>query len=113
MYSGATPKTNPIWAAMAEAEATKAALLTIFPQSSISFIMERTGTGLTIPIRRPATLKWLIPVYVPIQFKGWRRRRWRISAVGRLPSITIPMEDTISMASFTGVMAGMIFKPVM
>ena len=48
-----------------------------------------------MPMRKPATLKSFRPVFCPKIWMGRFRRRRRISANGRLPSSTMPMEETM------------------
>ena len=54
--------------AMVDAAETRKAAFTIFPRSSIFSIIVIAGTGLTMPIRRPAALLSFMPVFLPIKY---------------------------------------------
>ena len=53
-----------------------------------------------------------MPVFLPSQARGTFKIRWRSSAIGRLPSMTMPMEETVFMASSRGVIGKGRLTPV-
>ena len=97
---------------MVDAAETRKAAFTIFPRSSIFSIIVIAGTGLTMPIRRPAALLSFMPVFLPIKESGFLSTRCKSSAVGRLPSSTMPMDETTAIASSSGARSGSSEKPV-
>ena len=83
------------------------------PRLSISSYMDKVGRELTRLISMPVKLWGFMCSLSPSQAKGRISSRRTSSAMGKLPSSTTAMEDTVAMASAMGVMPGMGLKPVM
>ena len=79
----------------------------------MSFTSAMAGSTLTMPISSPAALALFMPVARCIQESGRFSARCISSATGRLPSITMAMAATTSMASASGASPGISSKPVM
>ena len=75
--------------------------------------MDKVGRELTRLISMPVKLWGFMCSLSPSQAKGRISSRRTSSAMGKLPSSTTAMEDTVAMASAMGVMPGMGLKPVM
>ena len=76
-------------------------------------IIASAGVTLTRPMSRPVVLTSFRPVCLPIHRNGAFISRCTSSASGMLPSMTMPMAQTVSIASVSGVRLPSGQKPVM
>lgn len=110
---GSTLSVNPRCAASAEAAPNKECGIHRLP--SVIHILEHGKSRNSAYAPDQQGSKAAIPhsELFPIRLNGFDNARRSISAVGRLPSITIPIAETVFIASSSGVSLAISRNPVM